>query len=281
MEDNFRLDANNDDGNTFFLNETNKTNDDEITPKIIFIIPYRDREQQLLFFNRHMKYILEDYQETDTCVMIIHQKDTRSFNCGAMKNIGFLIVKEKYPNDYKNITLVFNDVDTLPFSKNFIDYETNHNVIKHFYGFKHTLGGIVSIKAGDFEKINGFPNFWAWGYEDNMFYDRAIKYKIKIDRQQYYPFADKNILHFYDGYLKEVNKTEFERYLSFTPDGIQSIYNLYYTHNHNTNTFDIHTFDTEFKEDINAKKIHDLHKGTTPFNHIKSNRGATMSMTRL
>ena len=250
-------------------------------PKIIFIVPYRDRDQQLAFFIRHMKYVLEDYDENDTRVMIIHQNDKRSFNCGAMKNIGFRIVKEQYPDDYNDITLVFNDVDTLPFTKGFINYETNTNVIKHFYGFKHTLGGIVSIKGGDFEKMNGFPNFWAWGYEDNMFYDRALKHNIKIDRQQYYQFADKNILHFYDGYLKQVNKKEFERYVSFTTEGINSINNLYYTYNNNTNLYDINSFDTDVEEDKSASKMHDLHNGTTPFSHIKSNRGATMSMMRL
>ena len=198
-----------------------------------------------------------------------------------MKNIGFLIVKDMYPNDYKNITLVFNDVDTMPFTKNFIQYQTEKNMVKHFYGFKHTLGGIVSMNAENFEKINGFPNFWAWGYEDNMLYDRVVKNKLIINRKQFYDFADKNILHFYDGFLKQVNKKEFERFVNFTSEGIRSIHNLYYTYNSNTNIYDVHTFDTEFKEDIKSIKTHDLHNGTSPFTHIKSNRGATMSMTRL
>ena len=263
----------------FYLNQKIETQD--IPPKIIFIVPYRDRDQQLQFFNKHMKYILEDFQETETKMMIIHQNDTRSFNCGAMKNIGFLIVKDMYPNDYKNITLVFNDVDTMPFTKNFIQYQTEKNMVKHFYGFKHTLGGIVSMNAENFEKINGFPNFWAWGYEDNMLYDRVVKNKLIINRKQFYDFADKNILHFYDGFLKQVNKKEFERFVNFTSEGIRSIHNLYYTYNSNTNIYDVHTFDTEFKEDIKSIKTHDLHNGTSPFTHIKSNRGATMSMTRL
>jgi len=275
MENNFIIQEESDE-NVFFL-ELNKSNNNN-TPKIIFIIPYRDREQQLSFFNRHMKYILEDHTPKDVDIMIIHQNDSRSFNCGAMKNIGFLIAKEKYPNDYKNITLVFNDVDTMPFSKNFINYDTQKGKVKHFYGFKHTLGGIVSINAGDFEMLNGYPNFWSWGYEDNMFYDRAVKHRLILDRKQFYPFADKNILHFYDGYLKQVNKKEFDRYVNFTNEGIKSINNLYYNHNENTNMYDIHSFETEFKEDVNAIKIHDLHNGTTPFQHIKSNRGATMSM---
>lgn len=263
----------------FFINGgLELSNNDSSIPKFIFIIPYRDREQQLIFFKRHMKYILEDFFETNYKIIFVHQKDNRSFNCGAMKNIGFLIVKDLFPNSYENITLVFNDVDTLPFSKGFINYQTNKGVIKHFYGFKHALGGIVSINAGDFEKINGFPNFWAWGYEDNMFQDRAIKNRLIIDRAQFYPFADKNILHFYDGYLKQVNKTEFERYVNHTIEGIDSIQNLVYSFNEETDLYDITKFNTGTEENRKTTKIHDLHNGTVPFNHIRSNRGASMPL---
>ena len=109
-----------------------------------------------------MQYILEDYNINDCKVIIVHQYDKRSFNCGAMKNIGFLIVKDLYPETYQNITLIFNDVDTMPFNKNFLTFETRSGIVKHFYGFKH-IGGIVSINAKDFEKINGFPIFGHGG----------------------------------------------------------------------------------------------------------------------
>ena len=257
--------------------QTNPENKDVIEktdcPKIVFIVPYRDREQQLLFFQRHMKYILEDFDKNDVQIVICHQCDKRSFNCGAMKNIGFHIVKQLYPKQYQNITLVFNDVDTLPFNKNFIDYQTKKGVVKHFYGFQHTLGGIVSINASDFERINGFPNFWAWGYEDNMLCDRVKRYNIHIDRRQFYPFADKNILHFYDGYLKQVNKKEFERYAKNTKEGLYSIYNLNYTFNEEKQTYDIQTFDTGINENVQYKTVHDLHKGTSPFRQLRSTRG--------
>jgi hypothetical protein len=195
-----------------------------------------------------------------------------------MKNIGFLIVKQMYPNNYKDITLIFNDVDTLPFTKNFLNYQTNKGTVKHFYGFKHTLGGIVSINAEDFENINGYPNFWAWGYEDNMLYNRVKRKGLTIDRNTFFPFADKNILHFYDGYLKQVNKKEFDRFVKNTQEGIHSISNLNYKYNESTDLYDIVTFETTTKEDKQFSKIHDLHNGTSPFNSINSHRGATMNM---
>ncbi len=99
----------------------------------------------------------------------------------------------------------------MPFNKNFLNFETQKGIVKHFYGFKHTLGGIVSINAEDFERIK--------------------QNKIAINRSQFFPFADKNILHFYDGYLKQVNKKEFDRYVQQTREGINSIHNINYIFN--------------------------------------------------
>lgn len=86
-------------------------------PKLIFIVPYRNREEHLDYFKNHMKTILEDLSTDTYAIYYVHQCDDRGFNRGAMKNIGFLMVKNKYPNDYKNITLVFNDVDSMPAKK--------------------------------------------------------------------------------------------------------------------------------------------------------------------
>ena len=90
-------------------------------PKLIFIVPYRDRDQHYKFFKTHMNTILENI---DHRILYIHQNDKRSFNRGALKNIGFMIVKDIYPNNYQNITLVFNDIDTMPFTPGFLNYET-------------------------------------------------------------------------------------------------------------------------------------------------------------
>jgi hypothetical protein len=233
-------------------------------PKIIFIIPYRDRLQQLTFFLSHMKYVLEDMNKDDYKLYIIHQTDNREFNRGAIKNIGFLAIKNKYPNDYQNMTFVFNDVDTMPFTKNFLNYDTTPNVVKHFYGYNHTLGGIVSIKGSDFERINGFPNYWAWGFEDNELQFRVLEANMQIDRSNFYPILDKNILQLKDGLTRLVNRNEFERYINRSKEGIQSIHNLTYNIIEETQFIDVHGFLTDTPEIPETNQIFDI-RNTRPF----------------
>jgi hypothetical protein len=44
----------------------------EPVPKIIFIVPYRDREQQRIFFMSHMKTILSDIPQSDYKIFFSH-----------------------------------------------------------------------------------------------------------------------------------------------------------------------------------------------------------------
>ena len=236
-----------------------------VIPKIIFIVPYRDREQHLNFFVKQMKYILEDIPETHYKIFYIHQQDKREFNRGAIKNIGFIQVKQMYPDNYKDITLIFNDIDTVPYTKNFLDYNTTAGTVKHFYGFTHALGGIVSINAGDFEKINGYPNFWAWGFEDNELQMRVLDAKLQIDRSQFYPIMDKNILQMKDGLQRLVNRNEYDRYRSKTYEGIDSISNLEYNIDNTNNFINITKFSTGVEETPEQNTLHDIRNGSRPF----------------
>ena len=198
-------------------------------PKIVFIVPYRDRIEHKEFFTIYMKHVLEDIPKTDYEIYFVEQKNTLPFNRGAMKNIGFLALKYKYPHDYKNITFVFNDVDTVPYSKNIIDYDTSHGIVKHFYGFKFALGGIFSIKGVDFERTNGFPNFWAWGGEDNYMQKRVEYVGLYIDRSVFFNILDKNILQMCDGVKRLICRKEAATVVNMsTTDGLVTIRNLNY-----------------------------------------------------
>ena len=234
-------------------------------PKIVFVVPYRDREENKKVFLENMKTILEDYPKKSYKIIFAHQADTRQFNRGAMKNIGFLYIKHKYPNDYKNITFVFNDVDTMPVKKGLLNYETTIGNIKHFYGFDFALGGIVSITGTDFETLNGFPNFWAWGFEDNLLYKRAQRAKINVDRTNFYPYKDPNILQIFDGFEKIVNKNEFNRYIQFTNEGLNTIYSISCDYDESNGFLNISNFVTNFAEIPSANTIHDLRNGPKPF----------------
>ena len=196
-------------------------------PKKVFIVPYRNRVQHKFFFSKYMQFILEG--ETDYEIYFSHQCDARSFNRGATRNIGFIAIRNKYPNHYKDITFIFNDVDTIPFYKIF-DYETTAGVVKHYYGFKYALGGIVVIKGGDFERTNGYPCFWGWGMEDNVLQKRCEALNIKIDRSVFYNIGSPEILQLFDGVSRLINRKDpWRAEHDNGVDGLRAIHNLAFT----------------------------------------------------
>jgi hypothetical protein len=197
-------------------------------PKFVFIVPYRNRIQHKFYFSNYITTILKDSLEPYE-IYFSHQCDTRSFNRGGTKNIGFLAVKSKYPDHYKDITFVFNDIDTLPFS-NIFDYQASPGLVKHFYGFEYALGGIVSITGADFEATNGFPNFWGWGMEDKVLQSRCEKIGLQIDRSQFYPIGSPNILQLFDGVSRLINQNDPWRAQHDNGiDGIRTIHKLEYS----------------------------------------------------
>ena len=213
--------------NENFNENASLVNDIVRVPKRIFIVPYRNRIQQKFFFCKYMKFILEN--EDDYEIYFSHQCDARNFNRGGTKNIGFLAMKQKYPNDYQNMTFIFNDVDTIPFNKIF-DYQTTFGVVKHYYGFTYTLGGIVVMKGADFEMTNGYPNFWGWGNEDNCLQKRCERLGIKIDRSIFYPIGSPEILQLFDGISRIVSKKDpWRMKYDDGMDGLSSVHKLYYT----------------------------------------------------
>ena len=212
-------------------------------PKRVFIVPYRNRVQHKFFFSKYMSFILEDSNDYE--IYFSHQCDARTFNRGAVKNIGFLAVKNKYPQHYKDITFIFNDIDTIPFNKIF-DYHTTEGVVKHYYGFKYALGGIVVMKGIDFEKTNGFPCFWGWGMEDNALQKRCDRLGLRIDRSIFYNIGSPEILQLFDGISRIISKKDPWRGEHDNGiDGLITISQLKYnidnkSENPNDNIFTVH-----------------------------------------
>ena len=200
--------------------------------KKLFIIPFRDREAEKCVFINQMRYVLED---DDYELIFVHQKDKRPFNRGALKNIGFLYGKTKFPQNYKNMTFIFHDVDTVPYKKGLFDYETMQGVVKHYFGFRFALGGMFAIKGVDFEKIYGFPNFWGWGFEDNKIQKKWLSVGGKIDRSQFKRIHHPDIVGFHHGaqslWHKQANKKNvtFAQGLKNDQSGFNTLKNIKYT----------------------------------------------------
>jgi hypothetical protein len=273
------------------IKNSSKCEKSEKEPTLFFIVPFRDRLKHFLYYVKHMKTLLEPLDPDTYKILFIHQCDQRGFNRGAMKNIGFLYLKNTYPKTYISKTIVFNDIDTLPkYLPNFI---TEPNVIKHFFGFTNTLGGLVSINAGDFEKVNGFPNFWGWGYEDNLLQMRITNHNMKIDRSDFSLWKETDkFLFFNDSIIRDVNRTDYMRYIRKTNEGIRSIMNLEYTTIVNdyykkeieaenidsiTHTFvNVSKFNTEYSENVRDRQKYDLRNGPRPFGFMRNRRGTCM-----
>jgi hypothetical protein len=227
-------------------------------PKTIFIIPLKDRPTHKIKFINYFNNLLKENDTLNihnTKLFFINQNDNRLFNRGAIKNIGFIIVKKLYPETYKSINLIYHDVDTIPKDFKLFDYKTFKNSIKHYYGFTYTLGGIFAITAGDFELTKGFSNFWGWGYEDNVLLNRAIKHNININREVLLSPLDNKIIRFTDENSdtitnnKIVSQREIAMYVFKEKlDDLYDITNLNYTENilNNINIFqyDINEFNT-------------------------------------
>ena len=47
-----------------------------VAPKLVFIVPYRDRVHHKQFFTKYIEFILEDYKKGDYEIFFSHHKST-------------------------------------------------------------------------------------------------------------------------------------------------------------------------------------------------------------
>jgi hypothetical protein len=108
---------------------------------------------------------------------------------------------------------IFHDVDTYPTYWGSIQYDTRPGEIRHPIGSKEfkNLGCISCFWKSEFEKVNGYPNYWGWGIEDVTIMYRAINLKIHIDEENIVDFKDKkrcyNPVHYRD-FAKQGKSTQ-------------------------------------------------------------------------
>jgi len=136
------------------------------------------------------------------------------------------------------------------------------------------LGGIVSIKAADFEKCNGFPNFFGYAYEDNLLNKRCQNNNIKIDRYNFFPIGDENIIQTNSsGPFRTIKKTEFDRFMANTGEGIYQIYQLKYVVekiNDNVGFVNVYTFNTPYPDNPADNRLYDIRTTPQPFTPTRS-----------
>jgi len=195
-----------------------------MVPDFIIIVPYRDRPIDKHIYLNYMKYILED--ESNYEIYFLHQDNELPFNRGAMKNLGFIKIKENYPNNYTHITIVFQDVDTIPYKKDLVSFTTSKGIVKHFYGFDFALGGMFCINAEDFESIGGFPNFWSWGFEDTLLNNRCVNNKIHIDRSVFFKSGAKEFMQFSITNQQHLNLKNLEKTSKNIGDTYNDVINI-------------------------------------------------------
>lgn len=163
---------------------------------IAIIVPFRiqegqNREWELSQFIPHMIKFMNNLiylkKINKFHIYVIQQNQSqKKFNRGILLNIGAKLVHPSYD------TLIFHDVDLLP-QEDLNDPYSLYPVKmpihiaacwKSRYGnSKNYFGGIVSFNRQQFEMINGFPNnFWGWGGEDDVLYDRCKNHGISVEK---------------------------------------------------------------------------------------------------
>lgn len=243
--------------------ETNILSDN--VPSLVFIIPYRDRaEHRSQFLEAVDIYFKQLKKEKDYIILFSHQFDERPFNRGAIKNLGFIYIKQKYPKDYKNISFIFNDVDIFPTFDISLDYyRTTHGTIKHFYGVDFALGGSISITGYDFERINGFPNYWEWGMEDNVLHNRALSNTISIDRSNMEKIGTDKYTQLHHGDTRVVdNKVVIKMKEDNGENGITTISNIDFSSLRAAKYIEVQFKKWEIPENHNTIKFKTLYQPT-------------------
>lgn len=168
-----------------------KTRNDSLA----IIIPYRNREKQLLHFLNIMPKILTA-QKLNYKIFVVNQIDDFKFNRGALMNVGYLEARKVH----NFACYLLQDVDRVLLQAELVPYACNQKPLLNSQSFAvhltpkggavHTasgkIGGVAKISSNIFEASKGFSNFfYGWGGEDDDFYYR-ISRELRQPVYQYY-----------------------------------------------------------------------------------------------
>lgn len=143
--------------------------------RLAIIIPCRDRESHLRILLRHLYPILKR-QQLHFRIFVVDQRLPMIFNKAAIMNIGFLEAQKRFLFD----CVIFHDVDMLleddralmtcgPNPRHYA-----RALDKFRYQLYPTFGGVVSLTADMFRKVNGYSlKYFGWGGEDDDMWSRV------------------------------------------------------------------------------------------------------------
>ncbi|XP_052809118.1 beta-1,4-N-acetylgalactosaminyltransferase bre-4-like [Mya arenaria] len=178
--------------------------------RIAIIIPFRDRQEHLDILVYYLVPLLKR-QKVAFRIFVVEQFGNKTFNRGRLMNIGFMEARKNEEFD----CFIFHDVDLIP--------EDDRNMytclekprhmspavdkLNYKLPYKALVGGVLSMKAEHFFKINGFSNlYWGWGAEDDDMFYRLSASKIGVSRPNITIGRYKAIKHA----RGEVNKARFK-----------------------------------------------------------------------
>ncbi|XP_066276627.1 uncharacterized protein [Branchiostoma lanceolatum] len=154
--------------------------------KVAIIVPYRDREQHLRIFLKHMHPLLKR-QQLDYGIYIVEQYGQPKFNRAMLFNIGFKEALKEYDYD----CFIFHDVDLIPEDDRNIyscpDTPKHMSVavdeMNYRLPYEGIFGGICALSTVHFQRVNGFSNsFWGWGGEDDDMANRLTAHSLYVMR---------------------------------------------------------------------------------------------------
>ncbi|XP_066294142.1 beta-1,4-galactosyltransferase 4-like [Branchiostoma lanceolatum] len=158
--------------------------------KVAILVTYRDREEHLKIFLRHMHPFLQR-QGLDYTIYVIEQHgEEQGFCKGLLYNVGFT---EALKDDPSYDCFIFHDVDLIPEDDRNLytcarsPYHLSVAIDKFDYKLTYValFGGVSALNTSHYRLLNGYSNLYCgWGAEDDDMARRLYKHVLAISRPE-------------------------------------------------------------------------------------------------